>query len=102
MSFQSSKEKFSSKVQTVIKSVSSISTAANDRLKVSLNTQERNQLKRILGEVEVLQILNRRVSNSNGFMEIVTATEEASRGIREFKGMMKELETSLHDIITNS
>ena len=101
-SFQASKSHFSSKVQKTISSVSSTASAATERLKYSLDGHERKQLKAILEEVSILKTLNTRVTNSNGWMDVVGATTEASKNIRQFRGLMSTLESDLHEIITSA
>jgi hypothetical protein len=102
MSFQVSKEQFSSKVQQCIGSTTSIVAAADDRLKVSLNGAERQQLKSLLEEVNALQTLKRRITISTKWMDIVGATHEASKNIKQLRGIMDNLESDLHEIIASA
>lgn len=102
MSFQSSKSQFSTKVQKAITNLKSTTEAANDRLKYSLDRQEREGLKRLLGEVESLQHFGRRVQLSTKWVEIVGAAHETSKQIRQLSGIMSSLESDLHEIIVRA
>jgi len=99
MSFQSCKSQFHSKVQRAIVNLKSTSEAANDRLKYSMNRQERESLKLLLGEVETLQSFGRKVNMSTKFLDIVGAATETSKQIKQLRGIMTSLEADLHEII---